>query len=120
MTDEKAGLNHPKRDDILVLARQGLSYSKIAERLGVSRSYCATMANAAGIRRGGKKHPATVWSDYDRAALVGMFRADLSAEMIAKRFGVTRWSVVTELRRLKLKRWPGQTVISTDGARRRF
>lgn len=109
---------NPKEAEVIALAKDGLSYSKISEATGVSRSYCHRIAKAAGTTRGGEKPRATEWSDYDRCRLIGMFRGKMSANMIAARLGVSHGSVVCELRRLGLTRRVGESVVSVNGTRR--
>jgi len=90
-------------DTVLTLARQGLSYRKIAEQSGLSSSFCHYIAQKNGISRGGHCHEAVAWTDEMRQTLIGMTRANINSVLISKRLGVSRHALTAERRRLGLK-----------------
>lgn len=96
------------------LVNQGLSYSEIGERMGIAKSTCARIAKENGVVRGGEWHRATPWTEEMTATLVGMSRAGLSAEIVAKRLGVSADLVLKKRVKLGI-RMRGHKVIRKDG-----
>lgn len=101
--------------DVLALVNEGLSYSEISERLGISRATCCKIARNAGIIRG-QNHKRTEWTDETHSILVGMSKAGLSSVIIAKRLGISRQSVTKERRRLGIS-MKGRPLVRSDGRR---
>ncbi len=99
-------------EELKTLFNQELTYSKIAEQLGVTKNVVAGKINRLGLQRPDKSIIPRYWTPEEDAELMRMHEANPSYEAIAKHFGSTRSAVGARIykimrrrrRALKLKR----------------
>ena len=101
-------------EELKALFNQDLTYSQIAERLGVTKNAVAGRINRLGLQRPEKSIIPRYWTPEEDQELMRMHEAKMSYQALADHFGVTRSSAGARIfkimrrrkRALKIKKRP--------------